>query len=84
MWGMGEGWLPSRHFHLTLCHLTISGRLHSVAPSLFGRPAMDGFGTGGVSYSRIVWARRRDGAIAAGLAAALVALLAKAVSYMRG
>ena len=84
MLGVGGGLLSKRHFLLTICHLAISGGLHRVAPSLFGPPAMEGFRTGGVPYSRIVWARRRDGAIAAGLAAALAALLAKAAFYLRG
>lgn len=67
--------LPSFHYLVTLCHVAISGSLHRIAPSFFGPPAMFGLGLGTVSYSDIVWKRRRDFIIAVSLLVSSVALL---------
>lgn len=83
MMGGGGGRLPSVHFLITLCHFAVSGGLHYIAPSVFGPPAMRGFGTADVPYGRIVWARRRDATIAVALAITAIVVLAKVVSYLR-
>lgn len=82
MMGQSSGWLPNIHYVVTLCHFAISGALHSFAPGVFAPPAMLGIGSGNVPYTRMVWARHRDSAIALALAVALIAGVAEVVSWL--